>query len=146
MKKLSILVVIFLVMVSVNSFAHHPAADIIDPEIYEQIDEMLSQTPHVTIIDDMMTTTRLTEAADGEIVEIRVLADSMAAAESLINKGIVSFCSMLSGTTTITIEYIKDAVEVESVLQSSSSSEDNTEKGLWWNTAVILTITQTKFK
>lgn len=38
----------------VAAFAHHPAADIVDPDIYEMIDENVSTTPHATLIFDAM--------------------------------------------------------------------------------------------
>ena len=31
---------------SASAFAHHPAADIVDPETFEMIDENVSDTPH----------------------------------------------------------------------------------------------------
>lgn len=37
-----------------TAFAHHPAADIVDPETYEMIDENVSGTPHADLtFDDM---------------------------------------------------------------------------------------------
>ena len=39
---------------SSTAFAHHPAADIVDPEIYAMIDENVSDTPHADMtFDDM---------------------------------------------------------------------------------------------
>ena len=36
------------------AFAHHPAADIVDPETYEMIDENVADTPHADLtFDDM---------------------------------------------------------------------------------------------
>ena len=36
------------------AFAHHPTADIVDPEIYEMIDENVADTPHADLtFDDM---------------------------------------------------------------------------------------------
>ena len=35
-------------------FAHHPAADIVDPEIYEMIDENVADTPHADMVFDDM--------------------------------------------------------------------------------------------
>ena len=32
------------------AFAHHPAADIVDADIYEMIDENVSTTPHADLI------------------------------------------------------------------------------------------------
>lgn len=40
--------------VSFAAFAHHPAADIVDPEIYEMIDDNVADTPHADLtFDDM---------------------------------------------------------------------------------------------
>ncbi|MCB1791887.1 MAG: hypothetical protein KDJ27_11985 [Gammaproteobacteria bacterium] len=40
--------------VSFATFAHHPAADIVDPEIYEMIDDNVADTPHADLtFDDM---------------------------------------------------------------------------------------------
>lgn len=37
-----------------SAFAHHPAADIVDPEIYEMIDENVADTPHADLVFDDM--------------------------------------------------------------------------------------------
>jgi hypothetical protein len=39
---------------SVTAFAHHPAADIVDPEIYEMIDENVADSPHADLVFDDM--------------------------------------------------------------------------------------------
>ena len=39
---------------STGAFAHHPAADIVPPEIYEMIDENVSDTPHADMVFDDM--------------------------------------------------------------------------------------------
>ena len=54
MKK-SILTTAFIVsLASTSAFAHHPAADIVDPEIYAMIDENVADTPHADLtFDDM---------------------------------------------------------------------------------------------
>lgn len=42
------------VLASFSAFAHHPAADIVDPETYEMIDENVADTPHADLeFDDM---------------------------------------------------------------------------------------------
>jgi len=41
-------------LISTAAFAHHPAADNVDPEIYAMIDENVSDTPHADLtFDDM---------------------------------------------------------------------------------------------
>jgi len=54
MKKLVITSAIAIAFASTSAFAHHPAADIVDPEIYAMIDENVSDTPHADLsFDDM---------------------------------------------------------------------------------------------
>ncbi len=57
---------------SANLYAHHPAADIVDAEIYEMIDSMVADTPHATMTfdDDMgsgMTETSITAISLNEL-------------------------------------------------------------------------------
>lgn len=42
------------VFASVSAFAHHPAEDIVDPEIYDMIDENVADTPHAELVFDEM--------------------------------------------------------------------------------------------
>lgn len=36
-------------LTSFSAFAHHPAADIVDEDIYEMIDENVADTPHAEL-------------------------------------------------------------------------------------------------
>ena len=62
MKK-SVLTTSFLfALASASAFAHHPAADNVDPEIYAMIDENVSDTPHADLtFDDMGQATDMAE-------------------------------------------------------------------------------------
>ncbi len=42
------------VVTSVSAFAHHPAEDIVDPDIYAMIDENVADTPHADLVFDDM--------------------------------------------------------------------------------------------
>jgi hypothetical protein len=53
MKKLSLISAVILAMGSTVAIAHHPAADIVDPEIYEMIDENVSDIHAAMTFDDM---------------------------------------------------------------------------------------------
>ena len=44
---------LILLAVSANAFAHHPAADIVDPEVYEMIEENISEVHLDMTFDDM---------------------------------------------------------------------------------------------
>lgn len=54
MKNILKVVTIASAFASVSAFAHHPAADIVDPEIYEMIDENVADTPHADLVFDDM--------------------------------------------------------------------------------------------
>ena len=54
MKKHLMTTTLFLSLASTSAFAHHMAADIVDPEIYAMIDENVADTPHADLtFDDM---------------------------------------------------------------------------------------------
>lgn len=54
MKKTILTTSFLMALASTSAFSHHPAADIVDPEIYAMIDENVSDTPHADMtFDDM---------------------------------------------------------------------------------------------
>ena len=54
MKKSVLISTLICAVGSASAFAHHPAADRVDPEIYAMIDENVSDTPHADLtFDDM---------------------------------------------------------------------------------------------
>lgn len=53
MKKHLLTSAIALAFASTGAFAHHPAADIVDPEIYEMISENVSDVHAAMVFDDM---------------------------------------------------------------------------------------------
>lgn len=54
MKKSVLISTLICAVSSASAFAHHPAADIVDPEIYAMIDENVADTPHADLtFDDM---------------------------------------------------------------------------------------------
>ena len=54
MKKILLTASFIMTLASTTAFAHHPAADMVDPEIYATIDENVSDTPHADMtFDDM---------------------------------------------------------------------------------------------
>jgi hypothetical protein len=54
MKKAIQAVALTSLLASAAAFAHHPAADIVDPETYEMIDENVADTPHADMVFDDM--------------------------------------------------------------------------------------------
>lgn len=54
MKKSVLISALICAVSSASAFAHHPAADIVDPEIYAMIDDNVADTPHADLtFDDM---------------------------------------------------------------------------------------------
>ena len=49
MKSLLQVAVLTSLLTSFSAFAHHPAEDIVDEEIYEMIDENVADTPHADL-------------------------------------------------------------------------------------------------
>lgn len=49
MKKALQVAVFASMLTSISAFAHHPAEDIVDPDIYEMIDLNVADTPHADL-------------------------------------------------------------------------------------------------
>ena len=54
MKKFTFTTAMFMAMTTTGALAHHPAADIVDPEIYSMIDANVADTPHAEMVMDDM--------------------------------------------------------------------------------------------
>jgi len=77
MKKIIPLSTLALLLASANIYAHHPAADIVDPEIYEMIDENVSDVHADMTFDDM----------GGDTADVGGDATSASRADSVENMG-----------------------------------------------------------
>jgi len=49
MKKLTYTSAILMAMMATSVYAHHPAEAVVDPEIYDKIEENLADSPHATM-------------------------------------------------------------------------------------------------
>ena len=125
MKKIVSVFVICLAFAVGSAIAHHPAADIVDEEIYDMIDEMVSETPHATMVfdDDMGTTT--------------ITADSVSEAEDLINDGLLADLSLLDGEVTVTISFGDDVEADVRTLEGAKKGDRWTERDNWGRTVVF---------
>ncbi|MFW2372216.1 MAG: hypothetical protein ACN4GM_03780, partial [Gammaproteobacteria bacterium] len=64
---------------STSAFAHHPAADMVDAEIYSMIDETVSDTPHADLtFDDMGSDMDEVGAAVDAAAEISPMSEDIA--------------------------------------------------------------------
>ncbi len=126
MKKIITTFALCLALAASPVLAHHPAADIVDPEIYEMIDSMVADTPHADLVfDDEMGSTTIT-------------ADSVSAAEDLIDDGLLATLSLLDEEVSVTITFGED------VEPATSSVADGVVDG-WaerndWGVEVIFTV------
>ena len=98
MKKTLLTSAIFMALTSTATLAHHPAADIVDPEIYAMIDENVADTPHADLtfddmgrdMDDMgaaMESRQDMESMDGIMESRQEMGDFGAAMESREDMG-----------------------------------------------------------
>ncbi|PLX73743.1 MAG: hypothetical protein C0614_12665 [Desulfuromonas sp.] len=115
--------------------AHHPAADIVDEEIYSFLDEMVSDTPHATLdFDDM-----------GNMIVVEITTDFVSTAEALIQQGLLSHASLLDGDVTMTIEFEEQPEEsIFYPLPNGKSDNASKNHSKWseWGGKVIITIVQ----
>lgn len=76
-------------------FAHHPAADIVDEDIYVMIDSMVADTPHADLVFTDM---------GGGITEITLTTRTLTSLENMIDDGLLDYASMLDGDVEIGID------------------------------------------
>jgi len=82
MKKALLTSVLFTALSSTAAFAHHPAADIVDPDIYAMIDENVADTPHADLtFDDMGSDMDAASAAMETRDEVDSIADQAEASQ-----------------------------------------------------------------
>ena len=94
--------------------AHHPAASIVDEEIYEQINEMVSTTPHGDMDFDStggMTTIDIT----GRVTDL----------ELIVEQDFLSYVALLDGDVTLTIEFTGNRTADIHIIQDETPAPDD---------------------
>jgi len=104
--QIAALVTLFSVPVA---FAHHPAADIVDPEIYAIIDSMVADTPHADLVFTDM---------GGGMTEITVSSRTLRTLENLIDDGVLEYASMLDGDVDVAIDFVDNGSVTLTISQS----------------------------
>lgn len=119
----------FMFMLPTGLFAHHPAEDIVDEEIFAFIDSMVADTPHATLDFDEM----------GNMV---ITTDFVSTAEAMIQQGLLSHISLLDGDVTMTIDFVPDSTD--SLLYSLPNGKTSKRHSKWseWGNRVVITIIQ----
>jgi len=112
------LVVLILLFVSSMAWAHHPAADIVDDEIYAMIDDMVSDTPHGDMVfDEEMGVTTISDVTVNDV-------------DDMIRDGLLDAISVLDGTVTVTITFPEEG---ETLLKSIEKLNEGDTQGNYYN-------------
>ena len=104
MKIVTYTTAILMTMTATGAFAHHPAAEIVDAEIYEMIDATVADTPHDDMVMDEMGSTMETASGDAMGAAMQTAAagvDTDAAADAAAD----------SATTVDTIDLMENVAE-----------------------------------
>lgn len=101
MKKIFLFSTLALLLASTNLYAHHPAADIVDAEIYAMIDSYVADTPHATLTLDEM---------GGGMTETTITTDSLSAFETLVaRKDLLEYVELLDGVVDVSLSFNADS-------------------------------------
>lgn len=109
MRKLLKIATLATMLAAPAAFAHHPAADVVDPDIYAIIDSMVADTPHADMVFTDM---------GGGMTEITVISRDLRTLENLIDDGVLEYASMLDGDVDVTIDFVDDGSVNLTVSQS----------------------------
>ena len=129
MKKILITVALGLALAATPVLAHHPAADMVDAEIYAMIDELVSDTPHATMVfDDTM-------GAETTTITVPSVSD----AEDIIDGYLLAAISLLDEDVTVSITFGEE-VSVEEARSSASTESSKWTERDDWGRQVIITV------
>jgi len=96
MKKVLRIATLATAFTSASAIAHHPAADIVDEEIYVMIDSMVADTPHADLVFTDM---------GGGMTEITLTTRTLTSLETMIDDGLLDYASMLEGDVDVGIDF-----------------------------------------
>jgi hypothetical protein len=96
MKNILSIAILAASLTTFSAFAHHPAADIVDEEIYVMIDSMVADTPHADLVFSDM---------GGGMTEITLTTRTLTSLENMIDDGLLDYTSMLDGDVAVGIDF-----------------------------------------
>ncbi len=108
--KSTIVAMIAFALLAFPVLAHHPAADVVDDDIYAVIDEMVSDTPHADMVFDDM---------GGGMTEISITS-RVPELEDLVEDGLLTYVSLLDGDVSLVVEFSGDRTVSLTILQDES--------------------------
>lgn len=100
-------VVLSMALATAPVMAHHAADGIVDDEVYEMIDELVSDTHAEMTVDDLAYQTMVTI----DTRNVRML-------ENMIDDGLLDYASMLDGEVEVDIEFDPDGSASMTITQS----------------------------
>ena len=96
-------------LITASAFAHHPAADIVDEEIYEMIDSLVADSPHADLdLTDM----------GGGMTEITLTTRTLTSLENMVDDGLLDYASMLDGDVEVAIDFNDDGSVTMTIRQN----------------------------
>ena len=100
MKKFLQSSVLVMFLSSASAFAHHPAADIVDEDVYARIDSMVADTPHATMTFDEM---------GAGMAVTTITADSLREFETMVaSDDLLEYVEMLDGVVDVSLSFNDD--------------------------------------
>lgn len=100
MKKLIALGTLTISLTAAQAFAHHPAADIVDEDVYLMIDSMVADTPHATLDFEEM---------GAGMTEMTITTDSVNDMEELIDdENLLEYVESLDGDVSVNLTFNRD--------------------------------------
>ena len=101
MKKLFRLSALVLLFASSHLYAHHPAADIVDEDVYAYIDSLVADTPHATMTFDEM---------GGGMTETSITTSSLDEFEVLVEEqDLLEYVERLDGVVDVSLRFNDDS-------------------------------------
>lgn len=89
-----------LLLGSTRLYAQHPAAEIIDADIYEQINSIVADTPHASLTFEEMV---------GGMTEASITTDSLSDLEELIVRDdLFEYVELLDGVVDVSVAFNDD--------------------------------------
>lgn len=96
MKKIFQIGALSISLISFASFAHHPAADRVDEDVYEMISAAVADTPHADMTFD---------SVDYGSSVMTVTARGAEVLNNLVDEGLMNYASMLDGNVNVSIDF-----------------------------------------
>ena len=109
MKNLLLIISTLLIFITSPVLAHHPAADIVDEDIYENIDSMVADTPHADATFDEM---------GGGMTVTTITYDTLSDFESMIVRDdLLEYVELLDGVVDVSITFNPDETVTVTISQ-----------------------------